>query len=323
MDKKISVVVPTHNRKEILEKTLLSLLQQSIDPHRCQIIVIDDGSTDGTEERIRRHFGGNLEDPILFLRQSNKGANAARNLGIENAKADIILILNDDTIPGSNLLELHLHEHSTYPREESVVLGNVDWSPETPVTPFVNWLTHGGPQFVFHQIKGQREVSWHYLVTANVSVKRTFVLGNGLFDEHFLGAHEDTEFAWRAHKNGMRLIYCEPAVAYHLHPQTFIEVAQKMVLVGEMTRLLIQKHPELTDHFKKSLRQRWMFSLLMNDLGIGFWRRVCMEMEGHFIIHRLFTEVLRYYYLQGYFNFNVAFPDPVNPFSKPSDGGLS
>ena len=301
MDKKISVVVPTHNRKEILKRTILSLLQQSLNPHVYQIIVIDDGSTDGTEDTILRHFGRNLQDPILFLRQPNKGANAARNWGIEHANANIILVINDDAIPGSNLLELHLQKHLTYPRGNIAVLGNVEWSPETPATPFLRWLTHGGPQFAFHQIRGQQEVSWRYFVTANVSLKKTFILENGPFDEDFLGAHEDTEFAWRAHKNGMRLIYCEDALTFHLHPQTLAEVTRKMVLVGEMTHLLLQKHPELISHFRKSLRQRWVFRLLINSLGIGFWRKICMELEPHWAIHRLFTEVLRYYYLQGYF----------------------
>jgi GT2 family glycosyltransferase len=208
--------------------------------------------------------------------------------------------MNDDAIPDPCLLELHLKKHLACPQEGIVVLGNVDWSPETPVTPFMRWLTHGGPQFAFHLIKGQVEVPWHYFVTANVSMKKNFILRNGRFDEDFLGAHEDTEFAWRAKGNGMRLIYCEDALVFHLHPQTLDEVTQKMVLVGQMTSLLLHKYPELMGHFRKSLHQRCFFKLPIEVFGIAFWRRICEKLENRLIIHRLFIEVLRYYYLKGY-----------------------
>jgi glycosyltransferase involved in cell wall biosynthesis len=298
--KRISVIIPTHNRKETLRKNLLSLLHQSLDPEDYQIIAVDDGSTDGTDGMVCSAFEKELNSRIDYVKQSNKGPCAARNRGIQIAAGDILLFINDDTLSDQHLLELHLRKHLANMEKNVSVLGQVAWSDGCPVTPLMKWLSHGGPLFGFHKIQGQNEVPWHFFVTSNVSLKKEFLSQIGPFDEDFREAHDDTEFAWRANKNGMRLIYCEPALTYHLHPQSLAEVTRKMVLVGEMTHLLIRKHPELMEHFKKSLRQRWVFKLLIDGFGIEFWDKICGKLENRWIIHRLFTEVLRYYYLQGF-----------------------
>jgi len=305
-DKKISVIIPTHNRKEILEKTVESLLHQSLPPQANQIMVIDDGSTDGTEEMIHTHFERDLGDRIGYWKQPQKGANPARNWGIQNAKGHIILFINDDTVPDRDLLEVHLKEHSIFPEEEVAILGHVAWSHDQISTPFLRWLDHGGPQFIFHEIKGKREVPWYYFVTANVSIKKAFVSRMDPFDEDFM-AHQDTEFAWRAHQKGMKLLYNESALVYHFHPRTFDEMRSRMVLVGEMTRLLVHKHPDLTDHFKRSLRQRKIVKFAVQALGMNFWNWTCRKMEPRWIVHRLFREVLRCYFLQGYHSREQSF----------------
>jgi glycosyltransferase involved in cell wall biosynthesis len=298
--KKISVIVPTHNRKEILKRTISSLLQQSLSPEDYQIVVIDDGSTDGTGEMMGLNFKKELDDRICYLSQPNQGPNGARNLGIASASGDILLFINDDTIPDDRLLELHQNEHATYPEDPVSILGQVMWSNQQSVTPLMKWLDHGGPLFSFYKISGHREVPWHFFVTSNVSVKKKFLSVIGPFDEDFREAHDDTEFAWRAKRYGMRLIYCEDALTFHVHPQTFDKVINKMVLVGEMTSLLLHKYPELMGHFRKSLYQRRMFKLMIGCFGIEFWSSLCKELENRWIIHRLFIEVLRYYYLKGY-----------------------
>lgn len=300
LEKKISVVIATHNRKQILRRTLFSLLDQSLKPGDYEILVADDGSSDGTDEVMRLDFSGDLPTPISYLRQPNKGPGAARNLGIKNAAGDLILFMNDDMSPDQRLLKIHLDEHLARPDAEVAVLGRVAWSGEQPISPLMRWLDRGGPLFAFHRIRGKTEAPWHFFVTANVSLKRQFLSEVGPFDENFREAHDDTEFAWRAKKKGMRLIYREDALAYHHHPLTFVEMTRKMDLVGRMVCLLLRKHPDLSDHFRKSLRQRLIFRHLINAAGIEFWNRVCMRLENRWAPHRLFTEVLRYHYLRGY-----------------------
>lgn len=86
---KISVVVPTYNRRELLKRALLSVYSQTLLP--TEVAVIDDGSTDGTEAMIRREF-----PQVNYYCQLNQGVSAARNLGIQQATGDWLAFLDSD-----------------------------------------------------------------------------------------------------------------------------------------------------------------------------------------------------------------------------------
>ena len=85
----ISLIIPTYNRCNSLRRALLSVLQQSLAPD--EIIVVDDGSTDNTENMIATEF-----PQINYLKQENKGVSAARNLGIQQAQGEWIALLDSD-----------------------------------------------------------------------------------------------------------------------------------------------------------------------------------------------------------------------------------
>ena len=86
---KISVVIPSYNRKEFLKRSINSVNNQTIKPF--EIIVVDDGSFDGTEAMIKRNY-----DFIKFIKQKNKGVSAARNLGIKVSSGEWICFLDSD-----------------------------------------------------------------------------------------------------------------------------------------------------------------------------------------------------------------------------------
>ena len=86
---KISVVIPTYNRIALVERAIDSVLRQSIKPF--DIIVVDDGSDDGTSEMIQKKYRS-----INFVQQQNSGVSAARNNGIKHAKGDWISLLDSD-----------------------------------------------------------------------------------------------------------------------------------------------------------------------------------------------------------------------------------
>ncbi|MXW03976.1 MAG: glycosyltransferase [Gemmatimonadetes bacterium] len=84
----VSVVIPTYNREDRLPSAIRSVLEQTAPP--AEIIVVDDGSTDGTPALVRTFPG------VRFLRQENQGVSAARNHGISAAKHDWIALLDSD-----------------------------------------------------------------------------------------------------------------------------------------------------------------------------------------------------------------------------------
>ncbi len=85
----ISVIIPTYNRKQTLSRTIQSVLNQSFQP--LEIILVDDGSTDGTADWIRTHFPS-----MNVLQQINQGVSSSRNHGIEKSKCDWIALLDSD-----------------------------------------------------------------------------------------------------------------------------------------------------------------------------------------------------------------------------------
>ena len=101
---KISLIIPTYNRAEHLETTLLSALHQTIKVD--EIIVIDDGSTDNTKQRVEKY-------PIKYIYQENQGVSSARNKGIQKAQNDWICFLDSDDIWESNKIEKQIAFHKT------------------------------------------------------------------------------------------------------------------------------------------------------------------------------------------------------------------
>ncbi len=88
----ISVIIPTYNRKEVLLRAIDSVLQQTWPDLEC--IIVDDGSTDGTQEAVQSL----ADERIRYVRQDNRGACAARNRGVELAKGEIIAFQDSDDV---------------------------------------------------------------------------------------------------------------------------------------------------------------------------------------------------------------------------------
>ena len=86
---KISVIIPTYNRKKTLARAIQSVINQSLSPF--EILIIDDGSNDGTEEWVKENFQN-----LKYIYQNNHGVSSARNIGIENAYGDWVAFLDSD-----------------------------------------------------------------------------------------------------------------------------------------------------------------------------------------------------------------------------------
>jgi glycosyltransferase involved in cell wall biosynthesis len=242
----ISVIIPTFNRKERLESTILAYERQSLAANRFELIIVDDGSSDGT--------GAMIEDlkravslKIIYHRQENRGPAAARNWAIANARSEIVLLTGDDIVPSRDMLEEHLKFHKRFSEKSKAILGHIDWLPQVQVTPLMLHVTKArGFQFGFHLIKNPENVSFWFFYTSNISLKRSFVLDNGLFDTSFTyAAHEDVELGYRLQKKGLRIVYNPQAKGYHDHPITLESFCKRQYRVGNMAVILAGLHPKL------------------------------------------------------------------------------
>lgn len=241
----LSVVIPTYQRRAFLERTLDALRHQTLERARYEILVVDDGSSDGTWEMLE-----GAEDVRTFRQGQNAGPAAARNVGIRNATGEWILFLGDDTFPARDCLEQHLKAHTEQRGETVAVLGSVEWWQEMHVTPLMRYLTSGGTiqHFAFHGIQDPDDVPFGFFYTANISVNRQFLVQYGMFDPEFRYAYgEDTELAYRLAAHGLKIIYRPQATVAHDHPTSYASAKRRAQNAGRTEILMARKHPELAN----------------------------------------------------------------------------
>ena len=223
----LSVVIPTYNRKAILKKALDGYTQQTARDEILEILVVDDGSADGTGEMVAE-FARNSPVPVRYLRHENSGLAATRNHGIREARGELVLLGDDDIIPAPNMVAEHLAWHRAHPEMAVGVLGQVVWSPEALSTPFMRWMASGEGYLRYTHLTAGQEVDVLSRYFNNTSVKVDFLRHNGVFDEDFrVYGFEDTELGCRLGNKGLRLLYNPGAIGYHLKRLTFDEEVRR------------------------------------------------------------------------------------------------
>src|SRR3954454_5121459 len=125
---RISIVIPTYRRPDLLRRCLQSLREQDADTRSFEVVVVDDGSGDETPQ-VLDEFG-----VIAVVQPVNNGPAAARNKGVATATGELVLFLDDDIAAAPDLLSTHLrlHEHANDPLLG--VLGRVEWDPGLNLT---------------------------------------------------------------------------------------------------------------------------------------------------------------------------------------------
>ncbi|HEY6357032.1 MAG TPA: glycosyltransferase, partial [Vicinamibacterales bacterium] len=171
---RVSVVIPTFNRREKLLRCLSALERQSVLSQELEVIVIDDGSTDGTAEAVgARMFPFSLK----LIRQVNRGPGEARNAGLAMAEGELVLFMGDDIVADEHLLEAHLLAHAARPDPADAVLGHVEWPPEPPPNAVMEYVSgEGSRQFAYEYIPHLPTLDFRFFYTSNVSLKRRFLV---------------------------------------------------------------------------------------------------------------------------------------------------
>ena len=187
----ISVVIPTYNRLSQLQAVLRSLELQDV-PSDFEVVVISDGSNDGTAEFIARPTTA-LD--LVGLTQENRGPAAARNAGIERARGEIVLFLDDDVVAHRSLLRMH-HDLHLELGPNAVVIGPMSNPDDHEYLPWVAWEQAMIEKQYWAMKLGYWGATAKQFYTGNASVQRKHLVAVGGFDESLRRA-EDIELGFR------------------------------------------------------------------------------------------------------------------------------
>jgi len=238
----LTVVIPTLGSYGTLARVLDGFARQDARPGSFEVVLVVDAAE--PDPPAVAEAVGARSFPLRRLTGSIPGASANRNAGWRAARAPLVLFCDNDTIPVARNVSEHLAWHRRHPAEEVCVLGHVRWAPELAVTTFMRWLDRG-MQFDFGSIAGA-EATWGHFYTANASVKRTFLERVGGFDSERLPyPYEDTDWAYRASRLGLRVLYDRRAVVDHLRTMDLEFWKQRAHRVARAEHQFSRLHPEL------------------------------------------------------------------------------
>jgi glycosyltransferase involved in cell wall biosynthesis len=237
-----SVVIPSYQRRDVLSEVLAALDAQRVAPP-FEIVVVDDGSRDGTAEWLREM---RTDRPFRLLEQPNRGPAAARNRGVAAATGERVAFLGDDTVPEPGWIAAHDAAARRRGGAGLAVVGRIDWHPRMRSTPFLRHINEHGLQFGFALIDDPENVPFNFFYTSNLSLSRADLLAEP-FDERFpYPAWEDIEAAYRlTRRRGLRLVYEPAARVLHDHPTDFRRFAARQEKAGYCAVVMSRLHPEL------------------------------------------------------------------------------
>ena len=215
---KLSVVLISWNGRAFLERCLRSL--SFLDEEETEIIVVDNGSRDGTGEMVARDF----PRVLLLTMPENKGVSYARNRGLERTSGDYIWILDNDTEVSSETTQTLLNFMDRHPRCGLCACRLMDADglvqESCKVYPGLwqkirNLLHPHGYRYVYGLRKMQKAFEPDYLIGACQMVRRKAFEQVGLLDEHIFYGPEDADFCLRIRAAGWYLQYLPQVSILH------------------------------------------------------------------------------------------------------------
>jgi GT2 family glycosyltransferase len=212
---RVSVIIPTYNRLWCLQKVIQNLEEQTTPFDQFEVIIVSDGSSDGTHE-----FLDALQTPLnlTVIKQENQGVATARNNGVKAANGRILLFLDDDVVPTNTLIAEHLQAQGD--REDLVVIGPMLNPCDYKMKPWVEWEQLMLTKQYDAMQAGAWEPTARQFYTGNTSLPKAKFEEAGGFDPNFRRA-EDVELAYRLADLGVKFRFQPTAVGYHYADRSF------------------------------------------------------------------------------------------------------
>jgi len=241
----VSVVVPTYNRRPVLQRTVRYLLEQEFTEGRYEVVVVDDQSTDDTCEWLEE--ARTQHEQLVVVRNPSKGRGQARNAGIGAATGQIICFVDDDVWVAPGFVAAHWRAHQRH-GPKAVIVGKLSACPETART-IANQHDDARLVRVEQRIEAAGEnLHAGYFRTGNVSVSSDFVREIGGFDESFKGySYEDSELGYRLMANGAVFRYAPDAAGVHYTDTTIADLLRKKAEAGRSAVTFLRRWPEAAD----------------------------------------------------------------------------
>ncbi len=208
--RRVSVIIPAHNEVTFIPRVIRAVLAQRPAEAELEVIVVDDGSADGTPQAARAAGAR-----VLELAGTGGNPAAARNRGAAAAGGDPLIFLDADCIPGEGWLAAILAAHE---RGATVVGGALDLPPGLPATARCDYYCGW---YLVHSRRPAGPVPHH--PPPNLSVRRAAFLGTQGFTERQPLSYTNEEREWQAElqRNGHRMDFEPKAVAYHYNRPGF------------------------------------------------------------------------------------------------------
>jgi GT2 family glycosyltransferase len=235
-----SVIIPTFNRRDLVLRAVSRLLRQTFPAAEFEIVVVVDGSTDGTADALRLLASAGR---LRVIEQENLGPSAARNAGYRAAEAELLIFLDDDMLSDPELLAAHVAAHKEAGR--IVAFGALFLSADSP--PSLAAECFRREIGAFHLERARRSgAEWRITdcVFSNASLSRALLEDAGGFDEAFR-MREDLELGTRLFSLGVRSQYVANAVTYQYYEKTSARLIldAEAFAVGDV--MFTRKHPQV------------------------------------------------------------------------------
>ncbi len=256
-----SVVIPTFSRLDLLRRALAAWESQAPGVE-FEVIVADDGSTDGTARFLAAWAPA--RHAYSWFSQANAGPARARNAALRRARGRYVFFAGDDILPTPRLLLEHACVHAREADPNVVVIGRSSWPPDLPLTATMRHIDGpGAEQFGFAWMRNGAEYDFRHFYTSNLSLSRELFERepDGFSEEFPRAAYEDIELSYRLSRHGQRIVYAQHAEAWHVHPYDARGFFKRQVVCGAMAATFLRKQPHLWKWFPGRDLERIRLSL--------------------------------------------------------------
>jgi glycosyltransferase involved in cell wall biosynthesis len=243
-DPELSVLIPTHERAELLPRVLRAWRERLTGGPSAEIVVVDDGSSDATPRvlaQIADTFSGD-DVPLRYGRHANAGAAVTRNRAIDMARGRVLLFSDDDMVPDEpSLPRRHLAAQGRLPGAWVSRLVVPDEVVETPFQVYWRRKLHAGTARLADGTEMGRSGFWF----ATLSLPRE-QLGDQRFSPAFDGyGWQDHELGYRLWRHGVRARFLREATILHIDRVTFETTSSKYHRLGQRAWTFARLHPSL------------------------------------------------------------------------------